>query len=474
MHGGEPDDAERIGAVGTSDEPDKYALGERVWQGDGVVCHRGWVTVADIALEVLVWVTAADPATDDAWLEAAVRAAAVRHPGDAVVREGFIGHGPTGEAWDRPGVELRWLITNPVDHQPLADWIDARRPPAGDGVAPISWLVDTRGVTITPGDATDIPVVELGSEDPGPPPTRRGASRWLWVWAGLIGLAVGGLCGWLIADSGESESAGAHDCDPNAYAAEAAAFSESSGLALTWADHDGDCYHTSYEIHWIGSDYLVPDPDLTGQRPTADMQVRVLVNFYDDGTTIRGLDPGACDPQAVGAAATRFIEQTGLVVTWSDVDNDCMHDVWELNATGTDPNQPDSDSDGTIDSLDPKMGNGGLLVPLDEQLIFVTDVHGRNHIDPAAVEPTDPVRCVPDAWARAAGTSLIGSDVGSSWEDPDGDCLHSVFEEGVSGTDPALADTDGDGVDDGNDTDGGDGMIPPLDRQFDFVVLGVG
>lgn len=329
------------------------------------------------------------------------------------------------------------------------------------------WITGLAGDTIGPRSAR---VEDTSRVAPAPAWSTSKRS----IASVAIALVVGLGAGWTLASNREVgvgiEVAGALACDAEAAADAAQAFLQESGTEFAWTDSDEDCHHDAYEIHWLGTDYLLPDAGVNGERASPEMQIRVLVNFFEDLSAVRDVNPGRCEPARIAEAAERYIERAGLLATWVDTDGDCLHDIWESNATGSDPGDPDTDGDGVVDGLDPKQGSGGLLVPIDEQVLFIVDVHRRNHVDADSSEPTDPSLCDAEAWARAAGIYVALAYSTPEWLDPDGDCVHSVFETDVMMTDPDNADSDGDGLWDGNDPDSGDGMIPPIDRQYDYVI----
>ncbi len=164
----------------------------------------------------------------------------------------------------------------------------------------------------------------------------------------------------------------------------------------------------------------------------------------DDDGVIDGLEP---EP-AVDSDGDGLIDALD-----PDSDNDGLFDGTELGIIAPDPDTdvgnghfvPDADPATTSNPLDPDTDGGGISDGAE-------DVNGDGKLDPGEGDPLDP----------ADDTSQV---------DTDGDGLPDAVEVAI-GTDPLDADSDDDGVIDGNepnwrdDTDG-DGLKNPLDPDSD-------
>ncbi len=203
-------------------------------------------------------------------------------------------------------------------------------------------------------------------------------------------------------------------------------------LANTDDDLDDDGLNNNDEIS-LGTDPNNPDTDgdgiNDGQEVTTDN-----TNPLDDCDSIGGtpLATSDCDNDEL----TTLEEDTlGTDPNNSDTDNDGVTDGQEVNL-GTDPNNPDSDGDGINDGQEISDG-------------------------------TDPL----NDCDSIGGTPLSTSDC-----DLDG---LSVSEESAFGTDPENDDSDGDGINDGQEVNDGtnpldgcssNGGTPPVDAVCDISI----
>ena len=197
-----------------------------------------------------------------------------------------------------------------------------------------------------------------------------------------------------------------------------------NGFTCLSNDSDGDGLSDEQETT-LGTDPNDQDSDddgvLDGQEPQA--------GFDADGDgQINALDPDSDNDGLFDGT------ELGLDCTNPDTDLSAGHCVADadMGATTTNPLDPDTDNGGTLDGSEDPNGNGA--------------------VDPGETDP--------------AGNGDDGTVV-----DTDGDGASDPLEE-ASGTDPADADSDDDGVIDGlevnptQDTDG-DGLINMLDADSD-------
>lgn len=133
-----------------------------------------------------------------------------------------------------------------------------------------------------------------------------------------------------------------------------------------------------------------------------------------------------------------------------DIDNDGCLNVDEI-AAGTDPNNPDTDGDGENDCAEigsdpanPLDTDGDGTIDALESSVTDTDGDGvPDETDPANTDP-----CIPNPNAGPC--------------DQDGDGLTNA-QEGPLGTSTTNPDTDGDGINDGDEVTNGTGPLDPCD-----------
>ena len=133
-------------------------------------------------------------------------------------------------------------------------------------------------------------------------------------------------------------------------------------------------------------------------------------------------------------------EQTEIInfIASPDGDSDGLSDLQEA-ALGTDPSNPDTDADGLLDGFEANND----LDPLD---------NGSGDVNNGAAGDPD------GDGLNNLEEQLRGTDPNNA--DSDGDGLSDGDEVSVFGTQPTVADTDGDGIDDGVEIDNG---LNPLD-----------
>jgi len=191
-----------------------------------------------------------------------------------------------------------------------------------------------------------------------------------------------------------------------------------------------------------------------------------------------------------------------------DTDNDGIGDGVEVGVNGdadpsttTDPTDPDSDNDGLSDGVEDANADGAV-----SNTIGATGTSGSGETDPnnndtdgdglrdgdeangtgplAVVGATDPLDTDTDDGGTQDGTEVLadGTDpvaapLDDAAADPDNDGLSNAQEAAI-GSDPNDPDSDGDGIDDGDEV-GNDGALNlgdtnPLDADSDDDGLGDG
>ncbi|MBM4279697.1 MAG: hypothetical protein FJ137_02685 [Deltaproteobacteria bacterium] len=169
----------------------------------------------------------------------------------------------------------------------------------------------------------------------------------------------------------------------------------------------------------------------------------------------------------------------------ADSDGDLLTDGVEVTRTRTDPNDRDSDDDGLSDGLEDRNGDGvvGPANPAgqetdprdadtdDDGIIDGAEDRNRNgRVDAGETDPRVGDRDgdndgLSDQQEAALGTNPAVADT-------DGDGIDDGDEVTTTGTDPRLADTDGDGVTDGVETSTGTNPLR-ADTDGDGIVDGV-
>ncbi|MFN6378662.1 MAG: tandem-95 repeat protein, partial [Flavobacteriales bacterium] len=181
-----------------------------------------------------------------------------------------------------------------------------------------------------------------------------------------------------------------------------------------------------------------------------------------DGQEINeGSDPvNPCDPNPASLAL-------------NDCDDDGLTNDQE-GVNGTDPENPDTDGDGVNDG-DEVTGDSDPLNPCDpNQNALATndcDDDGITNVDegPIGTDPTNPDTDgdgINDGDEVTNGSNTLDpcdpNPKALATNDCDNDGL-DYAEEVLNGTNPTNADTDGDGINDGDEVDGGNGPLNPCD-----------
>ena len=217
-------------------------------------------------------------------------------------------------------------------------------------------------------------------------------------------------------------------------------------------DSDGDGLPDALE-EAVGTDPNNADSDGDGVSDGEEVGGEPGNPADSDGDgTIDARDPdngNPCAPQMNNSAC-----QEG-----ADSDGDGLSDALE-ETLGTDPNNADSDGDGAGDGEEvgsdpdnPLNGDGDDIIDALDSAKEDADGDGvPDQSDPANNNP-----CIPD----------MNSSACQEGPDSDGDGLPDALEEAV-GTDPNNADSDGDGVSDGEEVGGEPGN--PADSDGDGTI----
>ena len=148
---------------------------------------------------------------------------------------------------------------------------------------------------------------------------------------------------------------------------------------------------------------------------TQDMQDQVAA---DNDAAEERVDPACAEAEVPGMEDGEDGADTDEEMATEDTDEDGLYDEDETDVYNTDPENPDTDGDGSND--------------------------GQEVFD--GTDPNDP-----DDYLESSEDGTSSDDSGTDTTDSDGDGLYDVDETDVYGTDPENPDTDGDGVDDGQE-----------------------
>jgi MYXO-CTERM domain-containing protein len=279
----------------------------------------------------------------------------------------------------------------------------------------------------------------------------------------------------------------------------------SSALALA-ADDDGDGLDDAWEVQYFGdttSQNERGDPDRDGLNNAREAQLGTNPTAIDtDGDFLRdneelhhNTDPNSADTDQDGLTDAAEIRAVGTNPLSPDTDGGGSTDGAEVLVDGTDPLDPsddllDQDQDGltfyqetqlgtsdvTADSDADGLADGAEDANRDGQVNF--DPNSNGVFEPGDGEETDPANADTDQDGLDDGWELNAYDTDPYVPDTDQDGLldgeeHQLRRSTHGCLDPALADSDFDGLDDATeinstgtdpceaDTDG--------DGVFDFV-----
>ena len=200
-------------------------------------------------------------------------------------------------------------------------------------------------------------------------------------------------------------------------------------------DQDSDGL-TNDEEATAGTDPTNPDSDGDG---------------LNDGEEVSGVDDSSTSEVATATSGSSDPCDPSPTVGSCDQDNDGLTND-EETAAGTDPLSSDTDGDGLNDGEE-ETGVDDLSTPL----VATTTSGSSNPCDP---EPSVGTCDQDNDGLTNDEEATLGTDALSS--DTDGDGLNDGDEVMVVGTDPLNPDTDGDGLNDGEEETGVDDLSTPV------------
>lgn len=205
--------------------------------------------------------------------------------------------------------------------------------------------------------------------------------------------------------------------------------SDSDGTADGDEDLDGDNLSNLEELSVYSTDPLSSDSDGDG---------------LNDGNevNITGTDPADLDSDQ---------EPNVTPDGANDSDGDGLSDAEELNLTGTLISSVDSDNDGISDQDEDSDGDGLTNI---QELDLVLSNPGETDSDGDGINDFDEDA---DSDGVSNGTELADGTLPRN-ADTDGDGLTDGEEKNATGTNPVIADSDGDGTTDANQDFDGDGL----------------
>ncbi len=238
------------------------------------------------------------------------------------------------------------------------------------------------------------------------------------------------------------------------------------GTNPTVADSDADGLNDGAEVNTYGTDPLLPDTDADnlndGDEITVYLTDPLLIDTDMSGVSdgdevlIYGTNPlDPVDDATVldndGDGLSNAQESIlGTDPTNADTDGDTLSDGDEVNTTGTDPLLSDTDSDSLTDAAEVNtFGTNPLLADTDSGGVSDGDELNIFGLDP--LDPADDATVLDndnDGLSNAAEATL---GTNPNLADTDADTLEDGDEVNTYGTDPLLADTDGDTLSDGDE-----------------------
>ncbi|WP_369855609.1 carboxypeptidase regulatory-like domain-containing protein [Candidatus Thalassolituus haligoni] len=211
------------------------------------------------------------------------------------------------------------------------------------------------------------------------------------------------------------------------------------GTDSALADSDGDGLLDGFEVQW-GFDPLVAGDE------SADADGDGLDNLTEQGL---GSNPTQADSDADGLDDQLEVS-LGTSPVAADSDGDGLADGEEINSHGTDPLLSDSDADGLSDGEEVGLGSNPTVADTDAD--GMTDGFEALY----GLDPNDAQDAATDIDSDGL-TNLQEFTVGThpGLADSDNDGLSDQQELDVTQTSPVNSDTDGDGLGDGFEVDYG-------------------
>jgi len=223
------------------------------------------------------------------------------------------------------------------------------------------------------------------------------------------------------------------------------------------ADSDDDGLTDSAELSAHGTDPLDVDSDDDGLGDSAELNIHRTdptdADSDDDGVSdgdevAAGTDPLDTDSDDDGLSDGAELSIHGTDPLDGDTDDDGLDDGVEVNLYGTNPLRADTDGDGYADKEEVDNGTNPLEpqdVPLDND---------GDHI-PDPDDPDDDNDSLDDVVETNTGVFVDETSTGTDPRvaDTDGDGLNDGDEVNTYGTNPVNTDTDGDAVSDGDEVD---------------------
>ncbi len=195
-----------------------------------------------------------------------------------------------------------------------------------------------------------------------------------------------------------------------------------------------------------------PDRDGDGLLDGAeDLNINGLLDSNETDPDRADTDGDGLNDGAEAAASTN--------ARLADSDGDLLNDNVEVNITTTDPNDRDTDGDGIADGLEDRNGDGVVGAP---------NPAGQETDPKSADTDNDALRDGDEDRNRNGRLDAGETDPRVADRDSDGDGL-SDQQEALLGTNPNEADTDADGIDDGDEVN--DTTTDPTDADSDDDLL---
>ena len=209
--------------------------------------------------------------------------------------------------------------------------------------------------------------------------------------------------------------------------------------------------------------YALFDTDEDGLADSVETNTGIYVDETDTGT-----DPNDPDTDDDGLNDGAEVNTHGTDPADADSDDDGLNDGEEI-FRGLDPLDPDTDDDHLNDGAEINLGTGPRDPDSDDDGLLDGEevIRGLNPLDP----DTD-ADGLPDAWEVAnglSGTDPAGANGPDGDREPDG--LTNLQEYNL-GTDPNNADSDNDGLTDGDEVDTYDTDPTDPDTDGDQMVDG--